>query len=105
MTRTTFRAALVALGIAVLPLMVAQSANAAIAANPGVSPTTSHPNLILAGTCWKRMGPFATQDRAWRYIRTLRARGYKTSGVWGVGGSIAYSYASRRYYFKVFYRC
>ncbi|MDH3235344.1 MAG: hypothetical protein OEQ29_17630 [Alphaproteobacteria bacterium] len=108
MTRTP-RATLIALGtalgLAVLPLTVAQSANAAIAANLGISPATSQPNVILAGTCWKRMGPCATQDRAWRYIRALRARGYQTSGVWGVGGSIAYSYSSRKYYFRVFYRC
>ena len=109
MTRPALRAALItlgtAVGIAVLPLAVAQSANAAIVANPAVSPATSHPNLILAGSCWRRMGPFATQDSAWRYIRALRARGYQTSGVWGVGGSIAYSYSSRKYYFRVFHRC
>ena len=105
MTRAALIALGTALGIAVLPLMAAQSANAAIVANPAISPKTSHPNLILAGSCWKRMGPFATQGRAWRYIRTLRARGYQTSGVWGVGGSIAYSYSSRKYYFRVFYRC
>jgi hypothetical protein len=105
MKRTTLRAALVTLGIVVLPLSIAHSANAAVIANQAKAPSISNPDLILAGTCWRRFGPYATQSTAWRYVRLARSKGYQTSGVWGEGGSIAYSYRSRGYYFKVFYRC
>jgi hypothetical protein len=105
MSRKAVRTALVTLGIALLPLTAGQSANAAIAARPGAAPAITHPLLIPAGTCWKRFGPYATQTTAWRYVRAFRARGYRTSGVWGQGGSIAYSHVSRGYYFRVFYRC
>jgi hypothetical protein len=70
-----------------------------------VSPVTGHPNLIPVTVCWKRFGPYATQTTAWRYVRAFRARGYRTSGVWGSGGGIAYSRSTRGYYFRVFYRC
>lgn len=105
MNRLAVRAALVTLGIALLPLTVAQSANAAITAKPSVSSKIANPHVIPVRTCWKRFGPYATQTTAWRYVRAFRARGYQTSGVWGSGGSIAYSYRSRGYYFRVFYRC
>ena len=105
MSRKALRATLVVLGTALLPLSVGQAAHAAITAKPAVSPAVGLPHLVPAGYCRKRMGPFATQDRAWAYIRMLRARGYQTSGVWGEGGSIAYSHRPRAYYFNVFYPC
>ena len=103
MKRNVFRAALVTLGIIVLPLTIAQSANAAIIANEAKAPSISHPNLVLAGTCWRRFGPYATQSTAWRYVRLARSRGYRTSGVWGSGGFVGRS--TRGYYFRVFYPC
>jgi len=105
MSRTAVRAALVTLGIALLPLTVAQSANAAITAKPAGSPVITNPNIVPVGVCWKRYGPFVTQYTAWKYVNAFRARGYQTSGVWGEGGSIAYSSRMRGYYFRVFYRC
>lgn len=105
MSRKTVRAALVSLGIALLPLTVAQSANAAITAKPAGSLGVTNPHVVPVAVCWKRFGPYATQYTAWRYVRAFRARGYRTSGVWGQGGSIAYSHVSRGYYFRVFYRC
>jgi len=105
MSRKALRAALVTVGIALLPLTAGQAAHAAITAKPAVSPEAGRPNLVPVNVCWKRFGPYATQTTAWRYVRAFRARGYRTSGVWGSGGSIAYSHRTRGYYFKVFYRC
>jgi hypothetical protein len=105
MSRKALRTVLVTLGVALLPLTAGQAANAAITAKPAVSPVTGQPNVIPVRTCWKRYGPFVTQHTAWRYVRAFRARGYRTSGVWGQGGSIAYSRRMRGYYFRVFYNC
>jgi hypothetical protein len=105
MSRKAVRTALVTLGIALLPLTVAHSANAAITAKPSAAPAITYPQLIQVGTCWKRFGPYVTQYTAWKYVRAFRARGYRTSGVWGQGGSIAYGRGMRGYYFRVFYRC
>jgi len=58
--------------------------------------------VARARICRKRMGPYATQRRAWQLVRRYRARGFKTSNVWGSGGLY---YGTRGYYFNVFYRC
>jgi len=105
MSRTALRAVLVTLGIALLPMTAGHAAYAAITAKPSAAPAITHPHLIPVGTCWKRFGPYVTQHTAWKYVRAFRARGYRTSGVWGQGGSIAYSRRMRGYYFRVFYRC
>jgi hypothetical protein len=52
--------------------------------------------------CRRRVGPFATQRRAYAVRRYYRARGYQVSGVWGQGGLY---HGSRRYYFNLFFRC
>ena len=54
-------------------------------------------------SCQRRMGPYATQTRAWQVLRQFRSRGFQTSNVWGSGGF--YSRNSRGYYFNVFFRC
>lgn len=105
MSRKAFRAALVTLGLALLPMTAGHAAHAAITVKPAASPVAGLPNLVPASVCWKRFGPYATQTTAWSYVRAFRARGYRTSGVWGSGGSIAYRRSTRGYYFRVFYVC
>lgn len=58
--------------------------------------------VARARVCRKRMGPYATQRRAWQLVRRYRSRGFRTSNVWGSGGMY---YSTRGYYFNVFYRC
>ncbi len=67
--------------------------------------TTKPTILARGGKCWTRMGPYATQHAANRSRNQMRARRYPVSGIWGQGGSIAYSYRSRSYYFKVWHPC
>lgn len=79
------------------------SSFASLSKNPDPGYARSNPiQLAQSGTCKKRMGPYATQTRAWQLANHFKSRGYQTSGVWGSGG--IYS-GSRGYYFNIFYRC
>ena len=72
------------------------------AAATGAAPTLSLQEPAPLATCRRRMGPYATQRRAYEVRRYFRARGYRVSGVWGSGGVY---YGARRYYFNIFFRC
>jgi hypothetical protein len=56
-----------------------------------------------AGQCWRRLGPFATQYRAYQVRAYAQSRGYVVGPVYGQGGIVARG--GRRYYFRVYYRC
>ena len=53
--------------------------------------------------CWRRLGPFATQYRAYQVRGYYQSRGLAVGPVYGQGGVIARG--GRSYYFRVYYRC
>ncbi len=55
-------------------------------------------------SCSQAVGPFYTQNQAYRGLREARARGYATGPVYGQGG-IYSNYSNRRWYFTVYYAC
>ena len=57
---------------------------------------------LKAGQCQQRAGPYATQNRAWRWWRQARGQGYAVSN----GVVPCYDqYGSRGYCFFVYYAC
>ncbi len=57
---------------------------------------------LKAGQCQQRAGPYATQNRAWRWWRQARGQGYAVSN----GVVPCYDqYGTRGYCFFVFYSC
>lgn len=75
------------------------------AAAPAIRADSGAARLVQARVCRHRMGPYATQRRAYEVRRMAIARGYQVSGVWGQGGPIANSPTTRGYYFNIFYNC
>jgi hypothetical protein len=106
--RTARRTVLLSLAAALVPLAPLAFAPAALAAPLGAAAPAAAikapaaARVVPVRSCRRRMGPYATQRRAWALVRLFRARGYRTSGVWGSGGVY---YGTRGYYFNVFYRC
>src|SRR5262245_17562982 len=67
------------------------------------APLLSQNQLRLAQTqCWRRIGPFATQDTAWTRWRTAQGQGYSVSN--GVVPCSDQS-GTRGYCFNVFFAC
>jgi hypothetical protein len=57
---------------------------------------------LAQGQCWRRIGPFATQDTAWQRWREARGTGHAVSN----GVVPCYdSYGTRGYCFNIFYAC
>ena len=54
-----------------------------------------------ARQCWERIGPFATQDTAWRRWRQARSQGYAVSN----GVTPCWQDGTRGYCFRVYYSC
>lgn len=54
-----------------------------------------------ARQCSERVGPFATQDRAWQRRRQVQSQGYGVSGVFPCYDG----YGTRGHCFNVFYLC
>ena len=103
MNRTFFRAAVVALGAALAPLALSPAANAAPSGSAVKALSPAKLPVVQVRWCRHRMGPYATQRRAYEVRRVAMSRGYQVSGVWGSGGF--YSRMTRGYFFNVFYRC
>lgn len=57
--------------------------------------------LAQQGECSQRIGPFATQDTAWRRQQNAKREGYNVSGVFPCYDS----YGTRGYCFNVFFSC
>lgn len=83
------------------------AAQAATATPPHSAPVGAAPlqtperHLVQHRECSRRIGPFATQDSAWRQVRQARRQGYSTSGVFPCHGSGG----GRGYCFNVFGPC
>jgi hypothetical protein len=98
MHRALYLPGLFALAIGLLPTPAA-SGNVA---NPTDQVRPMSPKLLqLAQQCSQQVGPFATQDSAWRTLHQARAQGYAVSQ----GLYICYPSGSRGYCFNVFYPC
>jgi hypothetical protein len=65
-------------------------------------PSPSEPSAMY-GQCWRRLGPFPTQYRAYQVRAYVQSRGYTVGPVYGQGGVV--TRYGRRYYFRVYYRC
>jgi len=98
MHRSKFVAVCLAAGVMQLSPATAGVQTASDARDPVAAPGRMQ---LAQRQCWKRIGPFATQDTAWQRWREARAGGYSVSnGVvpcWEGGG--------RGYCFNVFYAC
>ncbi|MEQ9642393.1 MAG: hypothetical protein RIM84_20365 [Alphaproteobacteria bacterium] len=88
-TRRTLMASLLGLGLLALPAMLPGDAAA---------------RVVQVGSCSQAVGPFNTQNQAFRVLREARARGYATGPVYGQGGVVS-RYSNRRWYFTVYYAC
>ena len=60
-----------------------------------------HQLRLAQGQCWRRIGPFATQDTAWQRWRQARSSGYAVSN----GVVPCWESGARGYCFNIFYAC
>lgn len=87
-------------------LLTPGAALARAAANPSSQvPLRAEGTLPLAQSfaqgCSRRIGPFATQETAWRRWREARGQGYSVSA----GVFPCYDRGTRGYCFNILYRC
>jgi hypothetical protein len=61
-------------------------------------------NPASADSCELRMGPYGSQSAADTGVQQAKSVGYKTSSVWGEGGTVS-QISNRRYFFNVFFSC
>lgn len=68
---------------------------------------TSQPQFIQGRQCSQRVGPFATQDRAWAVWRQSRDEANWRGPAYGVSNGVVpcWEQNSRGYCFFVFYPC
>ena len=83
---------------------MSQSATAATSGSQFGTLSPNNPNLIKAGTCWSKRGPFQTQNQAYYAVQQAQARGYGTGPVFGEGGLYS-NYSNRRWFFALYYDC
>jgi hypothetical protein len=97
------------LGFGVLCFLCCQMPSSSVAAT-AAKPSTDQNRLLTAnqlqGTqrkeCSRRVGPFATQDRAWQRWREAKRQGYRVSeGIFPCYDE----YRTRGYCFNVFFSC
>jgi hypothetical protein len=104
MKRNSNRAALVALAAILVSLTLSLPSSATVIGQQFKPSASVGGHFIQAGQCWRRVGPFQTQNQAYQMQRDAQNRGYATGPVFGEGGLYS-NYSNRRWFFTVYYTC